>query len=113
MIAIRRAETEADLERCVRIFNAVHAEDRIALQDFRSRAEHLRGAYVVEVECMPDVPATTPMAALPFERWHELIADHAVTFVALDGGRAVGYAALEHLLGYAERLGSIVVEREL
>ena len=212
MIAIRRVETEADLERCVRIFNAVHAEDRIALQDFRSsrgfcllhpgggyaylssssipgwqytmvrvqpnarrrgigtalldaaaaaagsdgnvglvgrvvdpddggsrgwaeargfretrqdvellrrlrsgdgeiaediapmRAEHLRGAYAVEVECVPDVPATTPMAALPFERWHELIADHAITFVALDGGRVVGYATLEHLHAMPHRL---------
>ncbi|MGE5275321.1 MAG: N-acetyltransferase family protein [Verrucomicrobiota bacterium] len=210
---IRRAETEADLERCVEIFNAAHAEDRIALQDFRSskgffllhpgggyaylssssipgrqytmvrvqpdarrhgigtallgaavaaagsdgnvglvgrvvdpddagsrawakacgfretrrdvellrplrpgdgeiaegivpmRAEHLRGAYAVEVECVPDVPATTPMLALPFVRWHELIAQHAVTFVALDGGGCVvGYATLEHLHGMPHRL---------
>lgn len=137
------------------------------------RAEHLRGVYAVECECVPDVPATTPMAAEPFECWHERISGHAVTFVALDGGRVVGYATLEHLhaqphrlehgltavlrshrgrgvatrlkraqiawaagqrytelitatdttnvpmrrvnvkLGYAERLGSIVVEREL
>ena len=68
------------------------------------RAEHLRGAYAVEVECVPDVPATTPMAADPFERWHERIAGHAVTFVALDGGRVVGYATLEHLHGQPHRL---------
>jgi GNAT superfamily N-acetyltransferase len=68
------------------------------------RAEHLRGAYAVDVECVPDVPATVPMAAEPFERWHELIAAHAVTFVALDDGRVVGYATLEHLHGMPQRL---------
>ena len=68
------------------------------------RAEHLRDAYAVEVECVPDVPATTPMAADPFERWHELISRHAATFVALDGGRVVGYATLEHLYGQRHRL---------
>ena len=67
-------------------------------------SEHLRGAYEVEVECVPDVPATTPMTADSFERWHELIERHAVTFVALDGGRVVGYATLEHLYGMQRRL---------
>jgi mycothiol synthase len=66
--------------------------------------EHVRGAYAVEVECVPDVPATVPMAASPFERWRELIARHAVTFVALDGGRVVGYGTLEHLHGTPDRL---------
>jgi RimJ/RimL family protein N-acetyltransferase len=68
------------------------------------RAEHLRGAYAVEVECVPDVPATTPMAADPFERWHERISGHAVNFVALDEGRVVGRASLEHLHGQQHRL---------
>jgi mycothiol synthase len=68
------------------------------------RAEHLRGAYAVEVECVPDVPATVPMAAEPFERWHELISSHAVTFVALDGDQVVGYATLERLHGMLHRL---------
>jgi mycothiol synthase len=68
------------------------------------RAEHLRGAYAVEVECVPDVPATTSMAAVPFERWHELISAHAVTFVAVDDGCVVGYATLEHLHGMPHRL---------
>jgi GNAT superfamily N-acetyltransferase len=67
-------------------------------------SEHLRGAYAVEVECVPDVPATVPMVAERFERWHELIARHAVTFVALDGDRVVGYATLEHLHGMPHRL---------
>jgi mycothiol synthase len=66
--------------------------------------EHLRGAYAVEVECVPDVPATTPMRAAPFERWHELIARHAATFVALDDGEVVGYATLEPLHGMPHRL---------
>jgi mycothiol synthase len=197
---IRRAETDADLERCVEVFNAAHPDDGIALEDFKSskgscllhpgggyaylakssspgwqytmvrvrpdarrrgvgtalleasagaaaaegsvglvgrvvdpgddesrgwaatcgfretgdgeiaedivpmRAEHLRSAYAVEVECVPDVPATTPMEAWSFERWHELIGRHAVTFVALDDGHVVGYATLEHLHGMPHRL---------
>ena len=67
-------------------------------------AEYLEGAYAVEVECVPDVPATVAMAASPFERWRELIEKHAVTFVALDAGRVVGYATLEHLHGTPHRL---------
>jgi len=209
---IRRAETEADLERCVEIFNAVHPDDGIALRDLQEakgycllhdgqgyvylanssvrswqytmvrvhpesrrrgigralaevaageaerngltamlgrvldpddqgsrawaaacgfretrqdvelllrvrpgdgeiaepivalRPEHLRGAYAVEVECVPDIPATEPMAAEPFERWSEAIAGHAVTFVAVEDGQVVGYAALEHLHGMPRRL---------
>jgi GNAT superfamily N-acetyltransferase len=212
MIALRPAETEADLDRCVQIFNDVHPEDRLALKDLResqgfcllhdgggyayladssvrnwqytmvrvrpearrrgigsalveaaareaarngrtamlgrvidpndrgSRAwaaacgfhetrqdvellrqvrpgdgevaegivelapEHLRGAYAVEVECVPDIPATTPMAADPFERWSERLAQHAVTFVALADGQVVGRASLEHLHGMPHRL---------
>jgi GNAT superfamily N-acetyltransferase len=66
--------------------------------------EHLRGAYAVEVECVPDIPATESMTAEPFERWSELISRDAVTFVALDDGRVVGYATLEHLHGMPHRL---------
>jgi GNAT superfamily N-acetyltransferase len=65
---------------------------------------HLRGAYAVEVECVPDVPATTPMKAKSFERWSQLISKDAVTFVALDGDQVVGYATLEHLHGMPHRL---------
>ena len=67
-------------------------------------AEHLRGAYAVEVECVPDVPATTPMQADPFERWRGRIERHAITFVALDGTRVVGRASLERLHGMPHRL---------
>ena len=65
---------------------------------------HLRGAYAVEVECVPDIPATEPMAAEPFERWSARLALHAVTFVALDHCRVVGYATLEHLHAMPHRL---------
>ena len=44
------------------------------------------------------------MAAEPFERWHELISSHAVTFVALDGDQVVCYATLERLHGMPHRL---------
>jgi mycothiol synthase len=66
--------------------------------------EYLRGAYAVEVECVPEIPATTPMTAEPFERWSELLERHAVTFVALDGGTVIGYATLEQLHGQPHRL---------
>jgi mycothiol synthase len=66
--------------------------------------EHLRGAYAVEVECVPDIPATTPMTAEPFERWSALIAGSAVTFVALEDGEVVGYATIERLHGMPHRL---------
>jgi len=66
--------------------------------------EHLRGAYAVEVECVPDIPATTPMIADPFDRWCERFERKAVRFVALDDGRVVGYATLEHLHGTPHRL---------
>jgi hypothetical protein len=32
---IRRANGDADLERCVEIFDAVHPEDRLALRDLK------------------------------------------------------------------------------
>lgn len=66
--------------------------------------EHLRSAYEVEVECVPDIPATTPMRADPFEVWSERMGRHAATFVALDGDRVVGRASVERLHGMPERL---------
>lgn len=66
--------------------------------------QHLRGAYAVEEECVPDIPATGPMRAEPFERWSERIAKHAVTVVALDGHSVVGYATAEALQGMPHRL---------
>jgi len=68
------------------------------------REEHLAGAYEVEAECVPDVPATVPMAASTFSRWRERIEGHAATFVALDGGRVVGFATLRRLHGTPHRL---------
>lgn len=95
----RETRQDVELLRRLRPGDGEIAEDIVPM-----RAEHLRGAYAVEVECIPDVPATTPGAAHPFELWHELIANHAVTFVALDDGRVVGYATLEHLHGMPHRL---------
>jgi GNAT superfamily N-acetyltransferase len=66
--------------------------------------EHLADVYAIEVECVPDVPATVPMVADPFELWRERLERKAVRFVALDEGRVVGYATLEHLHGTPHRL---------
>jgi len=95
----RETRQDVELLRRLRPGDGEVADDIVPM-----RAEHLRGVYAVECECVPDVPATTPMAAEPFERWHERISGHAVTYVALDGGRVVGYATLEHLHGQQHRL---------
>ena len=68
------------------------------------RDEHLRAAYEVCVEALPEVHAPLPAQAQPFEEWlaHES-RDPAVAFVALDGGEVVGYARL-HTCGVQHRL---------
>jgi len=45
-----------------------------------------------------------PMVADPFELWRERLERKAVRFVAVDEGRVVGYATLEHLHGQQHRL---------
>jgi mycothiol synthase len=95
----RETRQDVELLRRLRPGDGEIADGIVELRD-----EHLRETYAVEVECVPDVPATVPMAASPFERWRELIERHAVTFVALDGGRVVGYGTLEHLHGTPDRL---------
>jgi len=65
--------------------------------------DHLRGAYAVAVECFPDIAATPPIPAPPFEEWLEEEVPGPVTFVALDAVRVVGYAALlDRIEGLAE-----------
>jgi mycothiol synthase len=56
--------------------------------------EHLEGAYAVAIECFPDMPVSPPIPAPPYDEWLEEEVPGAVTFVALDQGRVVGYAAL-------------------
>lgn len=56
--------------------------------------KHLEGAYAVAVECFPDMAVAPPIQAPPFEEWLEEEVPGPVTFVALDGNRVVGYAAL-------------------
>jgi mycothiol synthase len=65
--------------------------------------EHVEGAYAVAVECFPDMPVDPPVEASPFEEWREEEIPGPVTFVALDDGRVVGYAALiDRIEGLAE-----------
>jgi GNAT superfamily N-acetyltransferase len=68
------------------------------------RDEHLRGAYEVYVEALPEVQGPLSAQAQPFEEWlaHES-RDPAVAFVALDAGEVVGYARL-HTCGVPHRL---------
>jgi mycothiol synthase len=65
--------------------------------------EHLEGAYAVAVECFPDMPLTPTIPAPPYDEWLEEEIPGPVTFVALDDGRVVGYAALlDRIDGLAE-----------
>lgn len=65
--------------------------------------EHVQGAYAVAVECFPDMAVTPPIPAPPFDEWREEEIPGPVTFVALDSGRVVGYAALlDRIEGLAE-----------
>lgn len=65
--------------------------------------EHVEGAYAVAIECFPDMPVTPPIPAPPFDEWREEEIPGPITFVALDAGRVVGYAALlDRIEGLAE-----------
>ena len=69
------------------------------------RDEHLRGAYEVAAECLPEMALPQHAEAPPFEQWLEGEERRsAVTFVALDGGEVVGYAGLHLVPALPERL---------
>ena len=70
-------------------------EGEVAAGIVELREEHLRGAYEVVVECMPEIAVPQRAEAAPFEEW--LDREHrgsAAAFVALDGPNVVGYARL-------------------
>jgi GNAT superfamily N-acetyltransferase len=54
----------------------------------------LEDAYTVWVEGYPDMPVSPPIPAPSYEEWLEEEVSGPITFVALDGGRVVGAAAL-------------------
>ncbi|MDQ5822311.1 MAG: GNAT family N-acetyltransferase [Actinomycetota bacterium] len=57
--------------------------------------QHLRGAYEVAAECLPEMALPQVAAASPYEEWVERESDSSpVAFVALDGNAVVGYARL-------------------
>jgi GNAT superfamily N-acetyltransferase len=61
-------------------------------------ADHDRGAYEVAREADPDIPSAEPRDPGPFEEWRERtlgpLALRELSFVALEGGRVVGFAVL-------------------
>ena len=64
---------------------------------------HLEDAYAVWVEGFPAMPVSPPIAAPSYEEWLEEEVPGPVTFVALEGGRVVGAAALlDRVDGLAE-----------
>jgi GNAT superfamily N-acetyltransferase len=62
-------------------------------------AEHLRGAYEVALEADADVPSGEALRSGTFEQWRERnfgpLTIPELTFVALEGGKVVGYAILQ------------------
>lgn len=60
--------------------------------------EHDRGAYAVALEADADIPSGEPIRSGEFEQWRDRLfnplADRDLSFVALEGGRVVGYAVL-------------------
>lgn len=57
--------------------------------------KHLRGAYEVAAECLPEMALPQIAAAPPYDEWILREAESSpVAFVALDGDTVVGYARL-------------------
>ncbi len=55
--------------------------------------EHLRGAYAVAVDAVPDLALDAELAAVPYETWLEQTRSRFL-LVALEDGVVVGYATL-------------------
>jgi mycothiol synthase len=73
----------------------------IELEELDER--HLQDAYHVWVEGLPDMPISPQIPAPSYQEWLEEEVSGPVTFVALEGGRVVGAAALlERADGLAE-----------
>jgi GNAT superfamily N-acetyltransferase len=67
--------------------------------------EHLRGAYDVAAECLPEMALPQHAEAAPFDDWlAEEERGSAAAFVALDGDEVVGYARLYLVPAVPERL---------
>jgi GNAT superfamily N-acetyltransferase len=72
-----------------------------------AREEHERGMYETALEADADVPSGVPIRSGAFDRWREWNLGERtlreLSFVAIDGGRVVGYAILNrHSEGMAE-----------
>ena len=69
------------------------------------REEHLRGAYRVAAECIPEMALPQHAEVKPFDEWLvEAERNSPVAFVALDGDEVVGYARLYAMLALPQRL---------
>ena len=62
--------------------------------------EHDRGAYEVALEADADIPSAEPIEAATFETWQtrhfDPLTSRDLSFVALEDGRVVGFAAVRH-----------------
>jgi mycothiol synthase len=73
---------------------------------------HLRGAYEVAAECVPEIAMPQAAAVPSYEDWIAREVDSSpVAFVALDGDDVVGYARLYDLAGHRLENGLTAVRR--
>lgn len=74
--------------------------------------QHLRDAYEVAAECLPEMALPQMAAAPPYEEWLEReVGSSPVAFVALDGNVVVAYARLYELSGDRLENGLTAVRR--
>jgi mycothiol synthase len=73
------------------------------IEIFELDESRYQDAYAVWAECYPDMPVRPPIPAPSYDRWLEEEVSGPITYVALDGGRVVGAAALiDRVDGLAE-----------
>jgi mycothiol synthase len=76
----------------------VQASEPAGISIVPATPEHDRGAYEVALEADADIPSGEPIVSGPYEQWHDrhfnALTIRELSFVALDGGRVVGYALL-------------------
>ena len=85
----------------------LQAEEPPGISIEAATEEHDRGAYTVALEADADIPSGEPIVSGTYEQWHERhfgpLTIRELSFVALEGGRVVGYAILnKHTEGTGE-----------
>ena len=87
------------------VLDVAHGDGEVRKDIVELSKEHLRGAYEVAAECLPETALPQLAAAPPFEEWvQKETRASPVAFIALEGGNVVGYARLLAFVGTPHRL---------